>query len=357
MGTKAKAIRMASQGGPDVLQLQDVELAAPGKGEVLLRQTVIGLNFIDVYFRDGSYLLDLPAGVGAEAAGVVEAVGADVTEFKVGDRVAYGGSAPGAYASYRIMPAARLVHVPAGVSDEAAAAMLMKGMTAEYLLKPLRRRAAGTAGSVLRRIGGVGLIAGQWGKHLGARMIGVTTGADKIKLALAHGYDAVVDRKTDKIAERVRSLTGGKGVAVAYDSVGKTTFEDTLASLAPRGYFVTFGATTGAPPPLEAALLQKNGSLYYTRPTLATYIAAREDLVASAAAVFDLVAKGVITPQIGPALSAGGCGPGPPRPRSRQDPRFVAVDAVTPKSHAFPAAKPERSLAMHVFIQLDLDMP
>jgi NADPH:quinone reductase len=299
MGTKAKAIRMASQGGPEVLKLQDVELAAPGRGEVLIRQTAIGLNFLDVYFRDGSYPLDLPAGVGAEAAGVVEAIGADVTDFKVGDRVAYGGSAPGAYASYRIMPAARLVHVPKGVSDEAAAAVLMKGMTVEYLLNRCYAVQAGQQVLFYAAAGGVGLIAGQWGKHLGARMIGVTTGADRTKLALAHGYDAVVDRKTDKIAERVRALTGGKGVTVAYDSVGKNTFEDTLMSLAPRGYFVTFGATTGAPPPLEAALLQKNGSLYYTRPTLATYIAAREDLVASAASVFDLVAKGVITPQIG----------------------------------------------------------
>jgi NADPH:quinone reductase len=296
---KAKAIRMASQGGPEVLTLEDIELAMPGKGEVLIRQTVIGLNFIDVYFRDGSYPLDLPAGVGAEAAGVIEAIGDGVTEFKIGDRVAYGGSAPGAYANYRIMPAARLVPIPTGVSDEAAAAVLMKGMTVEYLLNRCVSVQSGQQVLFYAASGGVGLIAGQWGKHLGARMIGVTSGEEKIKLAQDHGYDAVIDRKRDNIPERVRALTNGSGVSVAYDSVGKTTFEDTLASLAPRGVFVTFGATTGAPPPLEAARLQKGGSLYYTRPTLATYIASREDLVASAAAVMDLTLKKVITPQIG----------------------------------------------------------
>jgi NADPH:quinone reductase len=296
---KAKAIRMASQGGPEVLTLEDIELGVPGKGEVLIRQTVIGLNFIDVYFRDGSYPLDLPAGVGAEAAGVIEAIGDGVTEFKIGDRVAYGGSPPGAYASYRIMPAARLVPIPTGVSDEAAAAVLMKGMTVEYLLNRCVSVQSGQQVLFYAASGGVGLIAGQWGKHLGARMIGVTSGEEKIKLAQDHGYDAVIDRKRDNIPERVRALTNGSGVSVAYDSVGKTTFEDTLASLAPRGVFVTFGATTGAPPPLEAARLQKGGSLYYTRPTLATYIASREDLVASAAAVMDLTLKKVITPQIG----------------------------------------------------------
>ncbi|MEH2469973.1 NADPH2:quinone reductase [Nitrobacteraceae bacterium AZCC 2161] len=299
METKAKAIRIAAQGGPDVLRLQDVTLAAPGPGEALIRQTAIGLNFLDVYFRDGSYPLDLPAGIGAEAVGVVEAVGAGVTTCKVGDRVGYGGSAPGAYATSRIMPAARLVPIPDGVSDEHAAAVLMKGMTVEYLLNRCVAVKPGQQVLFYAASGGVGLIAGQWGKHLGARMIGVTSGDEKIKLARDRGYDAVIDRKHDNIAERVRALTDGKGVAVAYDSVGKTTFEDTLASLAPRGVFVTFGATTGAPPPLEAARLQKGGSLYYTRPTLATYIASREDLVASAAAVMDLTLRKVITPRIG----------------------------------------------------------
>jgi NADPH:quinone reductase len=299
MATKGRAIRIAAQGTPDVLQLQDVTLQAPGAGEVLLRQTAIGLNFIDVYFRDGAYPMPLPGGIGAEAAGVVEAVGEGVTTCKVGDRVGYGGSAPGAYADYRLMPADRLVPIPDGVSDDDAAAVLMKGMTAEYLLNRCVAVQPGQQVLFYAAAGGVGLIAGQWGRHLGARMIGVTSGSEKIKLAHDHGYDVVIDRKQEKIADRVRAETDGKGVAVAYDSVGKDSFEDTMASLAPRGFFVTFGATTGTPPALEAARLQKGGSLYYTRPTLATYIASREDLVASAAAVLRLVAEKVITPKIG----------------------------------------------------------
>jgi NADPH:quinone reductase len=295
---KAKAVQIAKNGGPEVLQLNEVSLDKPGKGEVLIRQTAIGLNYLDVYVRKGPSA-SFPAGVGSEAVGVVESVGSDVADFKVGDRVGYGGSAGGAYADYRVMPAARLVHVPVGVPNEVAAAVLMKGMTVEYLLRRCFRVSSGQDVLFYAASGGVGLIAGQWGRHLGARMIGVTTGREKIELALAHGYDEVVDRKKDKISEKVRALTGGKGVSVAYDSVGKDTFEDTIASLAPRGFFVTFGATTGSPPPLEAGLLQKHGSLYYTRPTLATYIAERKDLVASAAAVFDLVVKGVLIPQIG----------------------------------------------------------
>lgn len=299
MGTPAKAIRIERSGDPAVLRLEDVVLPAPADGEVLVRQTAIGVNYIDVYFRDGSYPSQMPAGIGAEAAGVVEAVGRDISEFKVGDRVAYGGSAPGGYATHRNMPAARLVSVPDGVSDEAAAAVLMKGMTVEYLLNRCVAVQRGQSILFYAASGGVGLIAGQWGRHLGARMIGVTTGDDKIALATAHGYDAVIDRKREKIAERVRALTGGAGVVAAYDSVGLATFEETLGSLAPRGFFVTFGATTGSPPPLDAARLQKLGSLYYTRPTLATYTESRADLVASAAAVFALVQQGVIEPRIG----------------------------------------------------------
>jgi NADPH2:quinone reductase len=297
MALKAKAIRITRNGGPDVLALEGVVVEKPGTGEVLIRQTAIGLNFLDVYVRKGPSAA-LPAGVGAEAVGIVEAVGKDVTDIRVGDRVGYGGSAPGAYANYRLMPAARLVQIPDGVSDEIAAAVLMKGMTVEYLLNRCFAVQSGQNVLFYAASGGVGLLAGQWGKHLGARMIGVTTGDDKIKLALGHGYDAVIDRKRDHISEKVRALTNGDGVVVAYDSVGKDSFEHTLASLAPRGFFVTFGATTGSPPPLEAGLLQKNGSLYYTRPTLATYIAERKDLVASAAAVFELVTRGVLTPQI-----------------------------------------------------------
>ena len=295
----ARAIRMAGQGAPSVMRLETVDLPEPGPGEVLLRQTAIGLNYIGVYFRSGAYPLPPGSGIGAEAAGIVEAVGEGVSEFKPGDRVCYGGSAPGAYADRRIMPAARLVPIPDGVSDEDAAALAMKGMTVEYLLTRCIVLGAGQAALMYAAAGGVGLIAGQWGRSIGARMIGVAAGPEKVKLAREHGYDVVIDRTTENVPERIKAETAGAGVAVAYDSVGKATFQDTLASLAPRGFFVTFGATTGAPPPLEAEQLQKGGSLYYTRPTLATYIASREDLVASAGKLFSLVGSGAIRSSIG----------------------------------------------------------
>ena len=248
--------------------------------------------------------MSLPSGIGGEAAGVVEAVGPGVATCKPGDRMAYGGAAPGAYAERRIMPAARLVPVPDGVSDEVAAAVLMKGMTVEYLLTRCVPLAAGQQALFYAAAGGVGLIAGEWGRSLGARMIGVASGPEKCALAKDHGYDAVIDRSREDVAERVRSLSGG-GVSVAYDSVGAATFETTLASLAPRGTFVTFGATTGNAPPMDCTRLMKGGSLYYTRPTLATYIAAREDLLSSAAQVFAMVERGVIRPVIGRRYALG----------------------------------------------------
>lgn len=296
---KARVIRIAAQGKPEVMKLETVELAEPGAGEVLLRQTTIGLNFMDIYHRSGQYPLPLPSGVGVEAAGVVEKVGGGVQGLKAGDRVAYGASAPGAYADYRIMPAERLVKIPDGISDEAAAAVLMKGMTAEYLLGRCYALQAGQHALFLAAAGGVGLIAGQWGKALGAKMIGVAGGADKCRLASEHGYAHVIDRKREDIVARVREITGGAGVPVVYDSIGKDTFDISLKCLAPRGYFVSFGTTTGAPPPVEAATLQKMGSLYFTRPTLATYAASRKDLVASTDAVFDMVRKGALKVSIG----------------------------------------------------------
>lgn len=296
---KANVIRLDKQGAPDVLQLQSMEIAAPGAGEALVRQTAIGLNFMDVYQRGGQYPLPLPSGIGVEGAGVVEAVGANVSSLKVGDRVAYGGSAPGSYADLRLMPADRLVKLPDDISEEQAAAILMKGMTVEYMLQrcyPLKR---GEFVLFHAAAGGVGLVAGQWGKALGATMIGVAGGAEKCALARAHGYDHVIDRKSEDIAARVREITAGAGVSVVYDSVGRDSFEASLKSLAPRGFFVSFGTTTGAPPPVEAATLQKNGSLYFTRPTLATYVAKRDDLVMSANAVFDMVRKGAVKIHIG----------------------------------------------------------
>lgn len=296
---KANVIRLERQGTPDVLQLQTVDVAAPGAGEVLLRQTAIGLNFMDVYQRGGQYPLQLPSGIGVEGAGVVEALGSGVSGLKIGDRVAYGGSAPGSYADLRLMPADRLVKLPDDISEEQAAAILMKGMTVEYMLQrcyPVKR---GEFVLFHAAAGGVGLVAGQWGKALGAVMIGVAGGPEKCALARAHGYTHVIDRKSEDIAARVREITNGAGVPVVYDSVGRDSFEASLKSLAPRGYFVSFGTTTGAPPPVEAATLQKMGSLYFTRPTLATYVAKREDLVMSANAVFDMVRKGAVKIHIG----------------------------------------------------------
>jgi NADPH:quinone reductase len=298
MSITARTIRIYGPGGSDKLRLDDAPIGTPGDDQVLVRQTAIGVNYLDVYVRRGASG-DAPCPIGAEAAGVVVLVGANVTAHRVGDRVAYGGSSPGAYTDCRMMPADRLVAVPDYITDEAAAGLLMKGMTVEYLLNRCFTVKPGDQVLFYAAAGGVGAIAGQWGRHLGARMIGVAAGEARCALAQAHGYDAVIDRTTEKIASRVRALTDGQGVAVAYDSVGRETFQETLSSLAPRGMFVSFGATTGAPPLMEASLLQKRGSLYYTRPTLATYVASRDELIASAAAVFDLVAKGVLEPKIG----------------------------------------------------------
>jgi NADPH2:quinone reductase len=290
---------MAEQGGPDVLKIEDLPIAEPAAGEALVRQTVVGVNYLDVYHRSGYYTLPVPSSVGSEAAGIVERVGPGVTEVKAGDRVVYAGGAPGSYASHRVVPAGRLVAIPEGISDETAAAVMLKGMTAEYLLNRCYPLKTGESALFYAAAGGVGLLAGQWGKHIGARMIGVAAGPEKCRLARDHGYADVIDRTNEDIVERVKAITGGTGVPVVYDSVGKATFDTSLNSLKPRGYFVSFGTTTGAPPPIEAGVLQKHGSLYFTRPTLVTYTASREDLVNSANAVFGLLKKGVLTVHIG----------------------------------------------------------
>ena len=292
-------VRFAAPGGPQVLSVEISELGDPGPGEVLLRQHAIGVNYMDAYHRSGLYPLPLPSGVGTEAAGVVERVGAGVTDFKAGDHGVYGSGAPGAYADLRIMPADRLLQIPDGVSDENAAAILMKGMTVEYLLNRCYALKTGEFALFYAAAGGVGLLAGQWARHLGARMIGVASGAAKCRAALDNGYVAVIDRTREDIIARVKEITGGAGVPVVYDSIGKATFDTSIKCLAPRGYFVSFGTTTGAPPPVEAALLQKSGSLYFTRPTLVTYCSARPDMLASAQAVFDLHRRGILKPHIG----------------------------------------------------------
>lgn len=290
---KSQAVIIRDQGSPNVMTIEEVDVDAPGPNEVMLEQTAIGLNYMDVYQRSGYYPMTLPSGLGLEAVGNAIAVGANVTDVKPGDRVAYGPNL-GAYAKHRTIAADRVVPVPDGVADDVAAAVLMKGMTVEYLMCRAYEVKAGDDVLFYAASGGVGHLAGQWGKHIGARMIGVTSGPENCSRALQHGYSAAIDRNSEDIAKRVRELTDDKGVNVVFDSVGKATFEASIDSLAPRGYFMSFGATTGEAPPVPASLLQHKGSLYFCRPTLANYIDTREGLVHSAAKVFELVQSGVL---------------------------------------------------------------
>lgn len=289
------AIRIHAAGGPEVLKLEQLELPPPGPGEVRIRHTAIGLNFQDIYTRSGQYPAPMPSGLGTEAVGLVEALGDGVEGFAVGQRVCYAsGPVLGACATHRNYPAARLLHAPAQMDDATLAASLLKGMTVEYLLQRCYPVQRGQFVLFHAAAGGVGLLAGQWGKALGARMIGVAAGPEKVALALANGYEFCIDRLSEDIPARVKAITGGAGVPVVYDSVGKNSFDASLNSLAPRGYFVSFGTTTGAPPPMPAATLQKMGSLYFTRPTLVTYTASNEDLRQSAAAVFAMFERGAL---------------------------------------------------------------
>ncbi len=296
---QASAIRIPAFGGPELMTLSSMDLPAPGAGQVTVRHVAIGVNFIDVYHRTGVYPMPLPAGIGSEGAGVIEAVGPDVTLFKVGDRVAYAGGAPGSYADRRVMPAAVLVPIPAGVTEDQAAASMLKGMTTEYLLNRCVSLKAGDYALMYAAAGGVGLFAGQWAKHMGVKLIGVAAGAEKCALAAAHGYHTVIDRKTDDVLARVKAITDGKMLPVVFDSVGKQSFETSIDCLAPRGILVSFGATTGAPPPVDVNLLARKGSLYVTRPSLGAYNASRAELEASAGALFALIASGAVKPQIG----------------------------------------------------------
>ena len=295
----SKAVVIERTGGPDVLEWREAPVGAPRPGEALVRHTAIGLNFIDVYHRRGLYPLpSLPAVIGLEAAGRVEAVGAGVTEVAVGDRVAYAGGPTGAYSEARTIPAHRLVTLPAQIDDRAAAAMMLKGMTAEYLL---RRTIAVKAGDTIlfhAAAGGVGSIACQWAKALGVTVIGTVGSSEKASLAAAHGCDHVIVTSREDVVQRVREITGGEGVSVVYDSVGKDTFLRSLDCLRPRGMMVSFGQSSGMVPPVDIAMLSAKGSLYLTRPTLMTYTASREDLLASASALFDVVRRGVVTVEI-----------------------------------------------------------
>lgn len=290
-----KAILVSKHGGPEVLEWRDHEVANPGAGEVRIRHEAVGLNFIDVYFRTGLYPAPngLPLVPGNEGAGVVTAIGEGVTRFKEGDRIAYAGPI-GAYAEERVIAAEKIVKVPDAIELDVAAGMMLKGMTAEYLLCRTHKVQAGDTILFHAAAGGVGLIAGQWAKALGATVIGTVGSAEKAELASANGYDHVINYRTEDFVERVKEITDGKGVDVVYDSVGKDTFPGSLDCLRPRGLWASFGQSSGPVEPINIGLLSQKGSLFATRPTLFTYIASREDLEASANALFDVVSRGVV---------------------------------------------------------------
>ena len=295
----SKAIRIHEAGGPEVMRLEECDPGAPAEGEVQLRHTAIGLNYIDVYDRSGLYPMPLPGGLGREAAGVVVAVGRKVRGFRKGDRVAYVHTQPGSYSEVRNMPASRLVKLPKAVTDEQAAALMLKGLTAEYLLQRTYRVRKGDWILVHAAVGGVGLILCQWAKALGARVIGVVGSEAKAALARRNGCKHVLVMGQDKIVERVRALTGGQGVAVVYDSVGRDTFMDSLDCLKPRGMMVSYGNASGPPPAISPLELSKRGSLFLTRPSLFAYIADRKELDAAARALFRVVASRKVRLHIG----------------------------------------------------------
>ena len=292
-----KAVRIHETGGPEKLTVEDIEPGRPGPGELRLRQSAIGLNFIDTYQRSGLYPLPLPAVLGMEAAGTVEEVGAGVPDFAPGDRVAYAMQR-GAYAEARLIRAERAVKLPDGIADDTAAAMMLKGMTVEYLLCRTYPVSAGETVLIHAAAGGVGLIACQWAKALGAVTIGTVSTEDKARLARAHGLDhAIVTSRQDTV-ERVGEITGGRGVPVVYDSVGRTSFDASLAVLAPRGVMVSFGQSSGPVPAFDPARLAQAGSLFVTRPSLAHYVASRADLELSAGRLFEMVGSGKVAIEI-----------------------------------------------------------
>ena len=288
------AIRIHRTGGPEVLQWEAVDVPSPAPGEVRVRHAAVGLNFIDTYHRTGLYPLPLPAGIGLEGAGTVEALGEGVSELQVGDRVAYAGGPVGAYAEVRNIPAHRLLKLPDAIGFETAAAMMLQGLTAAYLLRKTYCVQPGDAVLIHAAAGGVGLIACQWAKALGATVIGTVGSATKAELAKAHGCDHVINYSTENFTQRVRELTGGEGLAVVYDGVGKDTFMGSLDSLRPMGMMVTYGNASGPVPPLDLLLLSQKGSLFVTRPTLMNYTARREDLLVLGEVLFAMVVAGKV---------------------------------------------------------------
>jgi len=287
------AIRIHQHGGPEKLRWEEVEVGKPGPGEVRVRNTAIGLNYIDTYHRSGLYPMQLPMTLGSEGAGLVEAVGARVKDFKVGDRVAYAQPV-GAYAEVLLRPAARLVKIPDGIDDKTAAAMMLKGMTSWYLCRRTYKVKKHDTVVVHAAAGGVGQILCQWAKHLGATVIGTVGSEEKAALAKKAGCKHVIVMAREKLSERVKAITKGKGVPVVYDGVGKDTFMDSLDCLAPLGLMVSFGNASGAVPPVNIGILAQKGSLFLTRPTLVSYTAEREDLLTAARELFSVVKKGAV---------------------------------------------------------------
>jgi len=293
-----KAIRFYEPGGPDVLMWEEVEVGKPGAGEARVRNTAVGLNYVDVYVRKGLYPVSLPSGLGTEAAGVVEEVGPNVTDVKPGDRVAYAVGPLGAYSEVRAMPADRLVVLPEGISDQQAAAMMLKGLTVQYLIRQIYKVDKGDTILFHAAAGGVGLIACQWAKSLGATVIGTVGSEEKAKIAKAHGCDYPIVYTREDFVRRVGEITRNQKLPVVYDAVGKDTFMKSLDCLRPRGLMVSFGQSSGGIGPIDLGIFGQKGSLFFTRPTLNTYAAKRTDLVAMAKDLFDVVLSGAVKIEI-----------------------------------------------------------
>ena len=293
------AIQAVRAGGPEVLEAVDLPVPTPGPGEILIRQEAIGLNFIDTYQRTGLYPVKMPAVLGLEGAGVVEAVGEGVTRFAVGDRAAFGNGPLGAYAEFHVVPSGRAVKIPTGVSSRDAAAAMLKGMTAEFLLRRCYTVKKGDAILVHAAAGGVGTILTQWAKALGAQVIATVGSADKAELATAAGADEVILYRDEDVAARVKAITGRAGVRVAYDGVGAATLEASLSSLGRRGMLVSYGNASGPAPAVEPLRLSRGGSLYLTRPTLFDYVTTVEELDESAGALFEVISSGAVKIAIG----------------------------------------------------------
>ncbi|MBJ9620165.1 quinone oxidoreductase family protein [Burkholderia multivorans] len=293
-----KAIRYDQPGGADVMKWVDVEVGAPQAGEVRIKQHAVGLNYIDVYFRTGLYPQPLPGGLGMEAAGEVTAVGEGVSALKVGDRVAYVAQPPGAYAQERVLSAERVVKLPEGIGYDDAASVMLQGLTAHYLLRRTYPVKAGDTILIHAAAGGVGLLVCQWAKALGATVIGTVGSDEKAELAKAHGCDHPIVYTRENFTQRVKEITNGAGVPVVYDSIGKDTYIGSLDCLAPLGYFVSFGNASGPLPPIDSKEFSSRGSLFFTRPTLFSYIAKRADLESAAAELFDVILSGKVKTSI-----------------------------------------------------------